>query len=344
MAIIMKWTKKDIEILKNGYFNKKINQLSKTLNRTPNSIRIKASELKLKKYNRWTEKELSLLKKIYIDGDTNTIIKSFPKHTLGSINKKAEEFKLRRKNLKKPRWTEKEIGELKKLFNNNYSSEKVSIILGKSIGEVNRQRRKHKILFGKIKWSEEEINILRKYYKTMTNKQIQENFLSDRTMSSIGGKIRNLGLKKPKSLLWSKKEVDILKNKYSSNTIEELSDIFPNKLKTQINKKAKRLKLTKDKETLLRCFGVNKMPTTLGKRGSWRRKVLKRDSNICQNCNKKFKRIELHAHHIIPLRFDASREFDINNGICLCIKCHKKITRSEHKYENKFQSIIGRLV
>lgn len=145
MAIIMKWTKKDIEILKNGYFNKKINQLSKTLNRTPNSIRIKASELKLKKYNRWTEEELSLLKKIYIDGDTDTIIKSFPKHTLGSINKKAEEFKLRRKNLKKPRWTEKEIGELKKLFNNNYSSEKVSIILGHK--KVTRSEHKYENKF-----------------------------------------------------------------------------------------------------------------------------------------------------------------------------------------------------
>lgn len=337
----MKWTQKDIEILKNNYFDKDIIQLSKILNRPENSIRVRASELNLKKYNKWTSEEIEILKKEYVYNKTENIVKLLSKHSLGSIDKKAKEVGIKRQNIKKPKWSIEELKQLKTMFENNYSLKRIGITLGRSSCSINIKRRKLGILFGKDKWTEEEINILKNYYSIMTNRDIKKNFLNNRTLSSIGTKIRLIGLVKPKSLLWANEEIEILKDKYSNSTIQELLKILPNKSKIQINKKAKRMKLTKNEETLLRCFNVNKMPTNLGKRSSWRGKILRRDGKVCQECNKKYKAIELHAHHIVPLRIDASRELDINNGICLCIECHKKVSKDEYRYKNKFQSAIG---
>lgn len=49
-----------------------------------------------------------------------------------------------------------------------------------------------------------------------------------------------------------------------------------------------------------------------------RQSILERDNNVCQDCNKKFKRLEV--HHIIPLRKGGTN--DLDNLITLCRKCH----------------------
>ena len=57
----------------------------------------------------------------------------------------------------------------------------------------------------------------------------------------------------------------------------------------------------------------------------WRVVVIKRDK-ICQICTSKKKR---HAHHLNHASFFVEQRFDVNNGICLCAKCHTI-------YHNKF--------
>ncbi|MEH7380861.1 hypothetical protein V7138_10310 [Bacillus sp. JJ1533] len=47
--------------------------------------------------------------------------------------------------------------------------------------------------------------------------------------------------------IWSDEEVELLNKVYPIKTIEELCELFPNKTDKQINKKAKNLKLKKDK-------------------------------------------------------------------------------------------------
>lgn len=56
----------------------------------------------------------------------------------------------------------------------------------------------------------------------------------------------------------------------------------------------------------------------------WSKNVRERDGNACKHCGKTSGR--LHAHHIIPLEvcLDSSLEFDVNNGVTLCPKCHKR--------------------
>jgi 5-methylcytosine-specific restriction endonuclease McrA len=59
---------------------------------------------------------------------------------------------------------------------------------------------------------------------------------------------------------------------------------------------------------------------------SWRIKVFQRDGFTCQSCGKVGNGIQ--AHHIISVVKDVKRIFDINNGITLCIECHKLIHKS----------------
>lgn len=52
------------------------------------------------------------------------------------------------------------------------------------------------------------------------------------------------------------------------------------------------------------------------------RLCLKRDNYTCQKCL--HVGAKLQVHHIVPYSKDFALRFDINNGITLCISCHKK--------------------
>ena len=51
----------------------------------------------------------------------------------------------------------------------------------------------------------------------------------------------------------------------------------------------------------------------------WARIVKRRDGK-CVKCGATEK---LHAHHVIAWRKDASKRFDVGNGITLCVRCHQ---------------------
>jgi 5-methylcytosine-specific restriction endonuclease McrA len=92
---------------------------------------------------------------------------------------------------------------------------------------------------------------------------------------------------------------------------------------------------------------INKQVRRYWKLEEWRKKVFERDNYTCQKCGIKNKKglgktVYIHAHHIKSLSSiigELSFEkailveelYDINNGVTLCIKCHKK----EHKRKNK---------
>ena len=55
----------------------------------------------------------------------------------------------------------------------------------------------------------------------------------------------------------------------------------------------------------------------------WRQFVFVRDNYTCVIC--KNRGGTLNAHHIIPYSADLNLALDVNNGITLCIKCHRKL-------------------
>jgi len=72
---------------------------------------------------------------------------------------------------------------------------------------------------------------------------------------------------------------------------------------------------------------------------AFRAAVKKRDGNKCQmpNCTSG-KAIKV--HHIIRWADAPSLRFVVSNGICLCRKCHDRITDKESYYIGLFKEII----
>lgn len=68
---------------------------------------------------------------------------------------------------------------------------------------------------------------------------------------------------------------------------------------------------------------INLIIRTSLKYKNWRTKVFERDNYTCQRCKQKGGR--LHAHHIQSFSEYPTLRFDINNGITLCMGCHKLV-------------------
>jgi hypothetical protein len=61
----------------------------------------------------------------------------------------------------------------------------------------------------------------------------------------------------------------------------------------------------------------------------WRSRVFVRDNFTCQECG--VKGATLNAHHIKSATYFPEYKFDINNGVTLCIECHKKTDNYGHR-------------
>lgn len=91
----------------------------------------------------------------------------------------------------------------------------------------------------------------------------------------------------------------------------------------------------------------------------WRTKVYERDDYTCKHCNKRNKkglRLELNADHIKPFSV-ILKEYDIkslddalickelwdtNNGVTLCVNCHRKTPTFGWKIYNSLKAIHDR--
>jgi len=70
----------------------------------------------------------------------------------------------------------------------------------------------------------------------------------------------------------------------------------------------------------------------------WSQDIFKRDDYTCALCAKRGG--DLEAHHIIR-RIDAPElTYDLNNGITLCVSCHREITGAEAHYKERFKKMV----
>jgi len=330
-----RWNKEEIDFLVKNYLSMTGNEISSILNRSITSIRIKAKQLGLKKLKKWENREILLLKHLYNKNISIDEISKYLGRTKKTIKERIKIYKFSKGN-----WKENEINLLQNLLKKGYTDKEISKKLNRSVCAIKTKRNK---LFGNKRnnWTNKEIIFLKNNYSNKHYIFLMKN-LPDRSRRQIRRMAKKLGLKK-QSLLWSNKEISLLKHNYSSNTIDELEILFPNKTRKQIVNKSKCLKLKKDENTFKRCFNIKfSLPEALDKKGIWRTKILKRDRFCCKECGFIDNTgIKLQAHHIKPFRdCNKDEKYDINNGICLCIKCHKKTFGIEYKYIDKFENLL----
>lgn len=67
---------------------------------------------------------------------------------------------------------------------------------------------------------------------------------------------------------------------------------------------------------------------------TWRRLVLSKFANKCVICNSKEK---LHAHHLNGFLLDKENRLNVDNGVCLCQRCHIKF-HTDHGKKNNIKS------
>lgn len=71
----------------------------------------------------------------------------------------------------------------------------------------------------------------------------------------------------------------------------------------------------------------------------WRKAVYERDNYTCRACNSTKKRLE--AHHILPRCNFKHLTFAIDNGITLCLDCHKKTYFKEYDFVAYFEKLVN---
>lgn len=69
----------------------------------------------------------------------------------------------------------------------------------------------------------------------------------------------------------------------------------------------------------------------------WRRLVFKRDDYTCQCCG--MRSGQLNAHHVLDYKNHEDKRLDIDNGITLCVNCHKQFHSIYGKNGNDKQQL-----
>lgn len=214
----------------------------------------------------WSKEEIETLKKVYSATETHQeLIDALPCKKLSSILSKAKELKLKRgryrligKGLQK-QWKDEELNLLKEHFVHKSNDEiqellpertiwaiyRMAVNLGLKRGEFyNRNKSKVK------PWTDEEFEIVKKYYpSSISNDELME-FLPGRTFQAVKTIARTLGVmrgfynpavKSPHSRRWTKSEIAILKKNYMARTDQELLELLPERTIMSIKHAARKM-------------------------------------------------------------------------------------------------------
>lgn len=139
-----------------------------------------------------------------------------------------------------------------------------------------------------------------------------------------------------KLFLLSKKYKGIIPN--FSNGIYKLEETLSILLKREIDKVEIALSVLSDLKLVSvkgnelhvnRFWLSNQEARSITEYKAWRTAVFERDSYTCQHC--KVVGGELNAHHILGFAEYFDKRFDLDNGLTLCVTCHREHHRKERE-------------
>ena len=200
-----RWTRAEIDRLKDMYGLRPESAIARALGRTPASVRKMAEELfqTARKQGPWTAGEIQDLKR-YLGASGPEVIARILGRDSGEVQQQIFELGRIQQNT---RWTRDEVMELRRLYGTR-SDEDLAAIFGRSLDSVQRVAKKYCLAKDKAflkrqlgdgasrmpRWDEEELALLREIYPKTPNLEIAQRL--NRSVKSIVSKAHNLGLRK----------------------------------------------------------------------------------------------------------------------------------------------------
>ncbi len=187
------WTEEKIEQLKIVWNTKSLYKIAADFHTTEETIKQKASEIGLEEYksNRWTKEEEQLLREYAKKYVTKTIAKKLGRSYL-AIQKKAIKLGIELHSSPNP-WKKWMIDYLKDNINKQPIGQ-IEAMIGLSYRTILTKCKELGIEYKKENWTEEEINILRKYADKCHYTELTK-VLPNRTLGAITAKAYELGIK-----------------------------------------------------------------------------------------------------------------------------------------------------
>lgn len=244
----VKWTDEEIKLLKECYPSKDKEYIINLLNRSWKSITRKAENLKLRRNvsNLKYEEENNILIKYYPIMSNKELINTYFEHmSINTLKTRARKLELvKSKNYKRKcmqkvtrvnSWTKEDDEYLINNYSNKTKEEIMSNINNRTWESIKARGQKLGLKRDLHPWSEEEIELLKKYYPIMRNSEVHEKYLNNRSVCNIDTKAKSIGLEKDKDYLKSMKLENLIKinsknyKKYSTKPQRIVNDIL-NKL------------------------------------------------------------------------------------------------------------------
>lgn len=72
---------------------------------------------------------------------------------------------------------------------------------------------------------------------------------------------------------------------------------------------------------------------------NWRKSIYERDNYTCRKCKLKGSEVKINAHHISNYSSDKNNRFNIDNGITLCVECHKIFHKEYGNKNNNYKQL-----
>ena len=251
------WTPEEDEILKKYYPTEGSKVAERLPNKSNTACYARAKVLSVKFINTtWTPEEDEILKKYY-PTEGSKVAERLSGRTVSVCRNRAKSI-----GVTKLGWTPKEDEILKKYYPIESLSKVAKRLPSKTKDACSHRAEKLNLIKVnnlKIKWSEEEDEILKKYYP-IEGEDVAER-LPGRTKSACKNRSNILNINKPRKILWSEEEDEILKKYYPIEGVLGVIKRLPNKSRNACECRIDELCLiksksiwTKEEEDILREY------------------------------------------------------------------------------------------
>jgi hypothetical protein len=215
-----KFTKEEIQFMKDNYLSMNNEELSKKLGRSVAGINKVKRENNLQTLKIWTDEEKQYLIDNYNILTDLEIAENLQKSIMG-VRGQAKNLGIRNKSTAK-QWNDKDIAILIDNYN-KIPIEEIGAILDRDVISIKNKAFKLNLTNTCEKWTEEEIKTLVYNYSSLSQEELIK-LLPNRDGKTIASKSTSLGLYKDTTIKWTKNQLAILENS-ADKTLKEIANL-----------------------------------------------------------------------------------------------------------------------